>query len=103
MLHQADAPYLTGRSDVLLKLKQLLDTEAIVVDHLPGKGKHAGKLGALSVQTRTGIGFKLGTGFSDTVRASPPAIGMQVTCTYRDVTAAGKPRFAGFLRVRDDP
>ena len=102
MLHLANAPYVTGRSDVLLKLKPLLDTEAIVVAHLPGKGKHEGKMGALMVQTQTGIRFKLGTGFSDALRANPPAIGTQVTYTYRDVTPAGKPRFASFLRVRDD-
>lgn len=103
MLHLADAPYVTGRSDVLLKLKPLLDTEAVVVAHLPGKGKHTGKMGALLVQTQAGIRFKLGTGFSDAVRASPPAIGTQVTYTYRDITLAGKPRFASFLRVREDP
>ena len=103
MLHLANAPYVTGRSDLLLKLKPLLDTEAIVVAHLPGKGKHEGKMGALMIQTQTGIRFKLGTGFSDALRANPPAIGTQVTYTYRDVTPAGKPRFASFLRVRDDP
>lgn len=103
MLHLADAPYVTGRSDVLLKLKPLLDTEAIVVAHLPGKGKHEGKMGALWVQTQSGIRFKLGTGFSDSVRANPPAIGTQVTYTFRDTTPAGKPRFASFMRVRDDP
>jgi DNA ligase OB-like domain len=26
-----------------------------------------------------------------------------VTYVYRDVTPSGKPRFASFLRVRDDP
>ena len=103
MLHLADAPYVTGRSDVLLKLKPLLDTEATVVRHLPGKGKHVGRLGALEVKTKGGIVFRLGTGFSDAVRNNPPPIGSLVTYTYRDVTPAGKPRFASFLRVRDDP
>jgi DNA ligase 1 len=103
MLHLADATYVTGRSDVLLKLKPLLDTEAIVVAHVPGKGKYAGKMGALLVETRNGIRFKLGTGFSDAVRGNPPPIGSQVTYTHRDVTPTGKPRFASFLRVRDDP
>jgi DNA ligase 1 len=102
MLHLADAPYVTGRSDVLLKLKPLLDTEAKVIEHLPGKGKHAGKMGALVVETKEGIRFKLGTGFSDAVRANPPPIGSLVTYTYRDVTKKGKPRFAAFLRVREE-
>ena len=103
MLHLADAPYVTGRSDVLLKLKPLLDTEAVVIGHLPGKGKYVGKLGALELKTKDGIVFRLGTGFSDAVRGNPPPVGSLVTYTYREVTPAGKPRFASFLRVRDDP
>ncbi len=103
MLHLADAPYVTGRSDVLLKLKPLLDTEARVAAHIPGKGKHSGKMGALLVETPAGLRFKLGNGFSDLIRANPPPVGAMVTYTYRDVTPSGKPRFASFLRVRDDP
>ena len=103
MLHLADAPYVTGRSDVLLKLKPLLDTEAVVVAHVPGKGKHSGKMGVLWVETPTGVRFKLGPGFSEAGRANPPRIGTHVTYTYRDLTPNGKPRFASFLRVRDDP
>lgn len=103
MLHLADAPYVTGRSEVLLKLKPMLDTEATVIKHVAGKGRHAGKMGALWVETNAGVRFKLGTGFSDSVRANPPPVGAQVTYAYRDVTPSGKPRFASFLRVRDDP
>lgn len=100
MLHRADAPYLTGRSHVLLKLKPQLDAEAKVIAHVPGKGKYQGKMGALLVETPAGIQFKLGTGFSDAERAHPPPIGCQVTYTYRDVTKTGKPKFASFLRIR---
>ncbi|MFT3736784.1 MAG: DNA ligase [Rhodocyclaceae bacterium] len=101
MLHRADAPYVTGRSDVLLKLKPMLDTEAIVVGHLPGKGRFAGKLGALLVETPEGRRFRLGTGFSDAQRDSPPPLGSTVTYRYRDLTASGLPRFASFLRMRE--
>jgi len=103
MLHRADAPYATGRSDVLLKLKPFLDTEATVVGHRPGKGKYAGQLGALQVQMPDGRRFLLGSGFSDAQRASPPAVGSVVTYRYRDLTSTGLPRFASFLRVRDEP
>ena len=102
MLHRADAAYVTGRSDVLLKLKPLYDAEAKVIAHIAGKGKYKGKLGALLVETPEGIRFKLGTGFSDTQRANPPKIGEVVTYTYRDVTKKGKPKFASFLRERHD-
>ncbi|TAG82369.1 MAG: DNA ligase [Burkholderiales bacterium] len=103
MLHRADARYVTGRSDVLLKLKPLLDTEARVIGHVPGKGKHAGKMGALLLETKEGVRFKLGTGFSDAQRANPPAIGSLVTYTYRELTKSGRPRFASFVRERVDP
>jgi DNA ligase 1 len=103
MLHRADAPYVTGRSDALLKLKPLLDTEATVIRVVAGKGKHTGKMGALEVKTKGGVVFRLGTGFSDAQRSNPPALGSLVTYTYREITPNGKPRFASFLRVRDDP
>lgn len=101
MLHRADALYETGRSDVLLKLKPLDDTEAVVVAHLPGKGKHAGRLGALRVRSSEGLEFEIGTGFSDAVRANPPPVGTTVTYTHRGLTRKGVPRFASFLRVRE--
>jgi DNA ligase 1 len=103
MLHLADATYVTGRSDVLLKLKPALDTEAIVIAHIAGKGKYAGMMGALEVKTPEGIVFRIGTGFSDAERKNPPPVGTRITYTYRDVTKNGVPRFASFLRVREDP
>lgn len=102
MLHLANADYFTGRSEVLLKLKLLLDAEAKVLAHIAGKGKFKGKMGALLLETPTGIRFKLGTGFSDAERENPPKIGSLVTYTYRDMTKTGKPKFARFLRMRDE-
>lgn len=102
MLHRADALYVSGRSNVLLKLKPILDAEATVIAHTAGRGKYQGKLGALVVQTAEGVQFKLGTGFTDAQRENPPKIGSLVTYTYRDVTKTGKPKFASFLRVRDE-
>jgi DNA ligase 1 len=102
MLHLADAPYETGRSDVLLKLKPWQDAEAIVMGFQAGKGKHVGAMGALRLQTPDGRQFFLGTGFSDFQRRNPPAIGATVTYRYRDLTNSGLPRFASFLRVREE-
>lgn len=103
MLHLADAPYTTGRSDVLLKVKAWHDAEAVVVAHQPGRGKYAGQLGALRVRLPDGREFELGTGFSDAQRRDPPPVGATVTYRYRELTASGLPRFASFLRVRVDP
>lgn len=101
MLHRADAPYVTGRNDALLKLKPLEDAEATVTGYVPGKGKHKGRMGALRVETADGKRFQIGTGFTDGVRANPPAIGAVITFTYRGVTKNGLPRFASYLRIRE--
>lgn len=102
MLHRADAPVASGRSDLLLKLKPQDDAEAVVVGHEPGKGRFAGQLGALELRTPEGVRFKLGTGFSEAERRDPPPIGSVVTYRYRGLTPAGKPRFASFLRVAEE-
>lgn len=102
MLHRADAIYETGRSDTLLKLKPWLDADAEVVGHRAGKGRHVGSLGALLVRTPEGKTFLLGTGFSDELRRNPPPIGAWVSYRYRELTNTGLPRFASFLRARED-
>ena len=101
MLHRADAPYLSGRSDALLKLKPWQDAEATVVAQWPGQGRFAGMLGALEVEMADGRRFRIGTGFSDAQRRMPPPVGAQITFRYRGLTATGLPRFASFWRVRE--
>lgn len=103
MLHRADAPYVTGRQDVLLKLKLQHDAEAVVVGHRPGTGKLQGLMGALEVETRDGRRFLLGTGFNDELRRQPPPVGSVVTYRYLDLTPQGLPRFASFLRMSHEP
>jgi DNA ligase 1 len=102
MLHRADALYITGRNDALLKLKPLDDAEATVIGYVSGKGKYEGKMGALKVEMADGKRFHIGTGFTDAVRANPPMIGAQVSYTHRGLTKNGLPRFASFLRVREN-
>ena len=99
VLHLASAGYRPGRSDVTMKLKPELDTEAVVVAHHPGQGRYTGQLGALEVRAPDGRQFVIGSGFSDAQRRDPPAVGSVVTYRYRDLTSTGLPRFASFLRV----
>ncbi len=101
MLHYADALYATGRSENLLKLKKYYDAEAVVMAHLPGKGKHLGRLGALLVEMPSGKQFKLGGGFTDAQRENPPRIGGLVTYKYYGLSQRGIPKFASFMRVRE--
>ncbi len=106
MLHRGDSLYQARRSDDLLKFKPFDDAEARVVGHVAGKGKYAGKLGALLVELPAADGqparrFKLGSGLSDAERSNPPAVGATVTYRYRGLTDAGLPRFATFMRVSE--
>jgi DNA ligase 1 len=102
MLHVADAPYLPGRSEALLKLKPHLDAEAVVVGHRAGTGKYRGLVGALRVESAQGRRFFIGSGLGDAMRREPPPIGTVVTYRYRELTSSGLPRFATYLRPHDD-
>ncbi len=102
MLRDGRSLHRPGRSDDLLKLKTHQDAEAIVVAHLPGKGKYQGMMGSLLVEMPEGQRFKLGTGFTDAERRNPPPIGATVTYKHFGTTANGVPRFASFMRVRSD-
>ncbi len=99
MLHRAEAPYTTGRTTALLKLKPLQDAEAVVIAATAGRGKHAGRIGALRLRTAQGVVFDLGTGLSDAQRQQPPVTGTVVTFSHHGFTPSGVPRFASFLRV----
>jgi len=100
MLHHNQSLYLSGRNKDVIKLKPLYDAEARVVGHQEGQGKFNGMLGALVVETPSGIRFKLGTGFTVSERRHPPEVGSMVTYQYSGLTQKGTPRFASFLRVR---
>ena len=101
MLHRGASLYKGERGNDLLKVKPYEDAEARVIEHLPGKGRHSTRLGALVVETPEGKRFKLGTGLTDAERENPPAIGTWVTYRYNGLTAKGLPRFARFMRVRE--
>jgi len=101
MLHRGASLYKGERGNDLLKVKPYEDAEARVIEHLPGKGRHSTRLGALVVETPEGKRFRLGTGLTDAERENPPAIGTWVTYRYNGLTAKGLPRFARFMRVRE--
>jgi DNA ligase-1 len=103
MLHRGSSLYRAERNDDLLKIKPYEDAEARVVGYLPGKGKFVGMLGALRVETPERLRFNLGAGLSDAERRNPPPVGSWVTYRYNGVNArTGIPRFARFLRVREE-
>lgn len=102
MLHKADSLYKAERSDDIIKLKAYEDAEAKIIAIVPGKGKYQGKMGAVLVTNEQGINFKIGGGFSDEQRQNPPKIGTIITYKFFGKTKDGKPRFASFMRIRED-
>ena len=102
MLHRGASMYRAGRSDDLIKVKTHEDAEAKVVAHLPGQGRHAGRLGALVVEMPSGQRFRLGAGLTDAERDHPPPVGSWVTYRFRGTHDSGVPRVASCVRVRDD-
>lgn len=102
MLHRKNSFYQAVRNDDILKLKSFEDAEAVVIGYVEGKGKFAGKTGALWVENDEKIRFKIGGGLSDELRQNPPKIGTKITYKFYGKTKNNKPRFPSFLRVRLD-
>jgi DNA ligase-1 len=102
IIKNPDMPYHTGRSPHILKVKNFQDMEGVVVNINKGKGKYRDVMGSMTVKLENDITFNLGTGFSDKIRHSPPQPGSTVTFKYYGLTKNGIPKFASFLRVRQD-
>jgi DNA ligase-1 len=100
MLHHGAALYVNGRSSQLLKLKTFNDAEAVVIAYKAGKGKYSGFVGSLKLRRDDGREFYVGSGLSDKLRASPPAIGSLITYRYQGFTDSGLPRFPVYIRQR---
>src|SRR5690606_11246503 len=102
MLRHQQAPYRGGRSSDLIKLKAFDDAEATVLAHLPGKGKFKGMLGSVLVRLDNGRELRIGSGFTDAERLTPPPVGSRITFQYQGYTSTGLPRFARYWRPRTD-
>ena len=97
MLRSPGSYYEGKRSNTLLKVKSVVEDEAVVVGHQAGKGKNSGRLGALIVRNKQRIQFKIGSGFTDLERDDPPEVGSTVKYCYQELTEAGKPRFPTYV------
>lgn len=127
-----EAPYKHGRSTLreqgMVKIKRFMDAEATVVgaEELMHNDNEAmtnelgytersahqenqvpmGMLGALIVETPEGVRFKIGTGFTATLRSElwhrkDSLVGQLVKYKYFDVGVKDKPRHPVFLGFRD--
>jgi DNA polymerase/3'-5' exonuclease PolX len=116
MLKDPDSFYENKRSNYLLKYKPSFDEEAIIVDYKLGKGKYTGILGGfickplLNMDTYHLIDkdeqheFSI-SGMDDEVRneyKETHPIGTIISYEHSGKTDSGKPRFARYMRKRDD-
>jgi DNA ligase-1 len=103
VLHRGGSLYRGERNHDLLKVKPYDDAEARVVGHVTGKGRNSRAARApWSSRRPRASAFKLGSGLTDAERENPPAIGAWVTYRFNGTNASGLPRFARFMRVRED-
>jgi DNA ligase-1 len=102
IVRKPDALYAAGRNPEILKVKNYQDAEATVVAHLPGKGRNKGRLGSLLVELEDGTQFRIGSGFSDAERESPPPVGAVVTFKFYGKYQSGIPKFPSYMRIRRD-
>ena len=108
--------YEDKRSDYMLKYKPCFDAEAVIVDYKDGNGKYSNMLGAFICKPLINYGnysvidenedheFCV-SGMDDEVRGNyleTHSEGTVITYEYSGMTDTGKPRFARYLRVRDD-
>jgi len=90
-----------GRVQHLLKMKGVNDAEGVVVGYTEGKGRHAGRLGALTLRFNGHL-FDL-SGFTDDERDNARELfplGSVVTFTYRELSDQGVPKEARYFRRR---
>jgi len=97
MLREPGSSYVGARSNTLLKVKTFHDAEARVVGYTKGKGKYAGKIGALLCEMASGKKFSVGSGLSDKQRAKPPSIGSIIVYRFQELTRDEVPRFPTFV------
>lgn len=102
MLRKIKSHYQGGRTDDLLKLKSFQDDEATVIGYKPGKGKNLNMTGSLYVEWKDGKRFYIGSGLTNELRNTPPALGEKVTFRFNGYTRSGLPRFARFIHVRSE-
>lgn len=100
MLHYGNAIYTEGKTHNIMKLKPYQQGYAVVLEHIEGNRKYKTMLGSIKVRTSEGIDFKIGTGFSDAERKSPPPLGSTIVFKHIGKTQKGVPKFASFLRVK---
>lgn len=92
------------RSQHWIKMKANAGTiDVFVLDYIEGAGKYRDKVGALLCETKDGIKFKVGSGFTDEDRITfMEKLPEVIEVTYQTLTKDNVPLMPTFIRVRDD-
>ena len=116
MLKNPKSNYEGNRSMNLLKLKPTFDEEAIIIGYNPGTGKYLNKLGSFKCKRLINMNtyhkinnnkdqiFSV-SGMDDIIRENykeTHPINTIITYKFSGETNNGKPRFASYIRKRDD-
>jgi DNA ligase 1 len=106
MLRKPNSKYEHKRSRTLLKMKPVHDAEAVIIGYKLGAGKYKGMLGSFQchLQKNPKIKFYI-SGMDDAIRKSYKTthpIGTVITFQYNETTSKGVPRFARYIRIRND-
>ena len=116
MIKHPESVYEDKRSNYLLKYKPNFDAEAIIMDYSKGKGKYSGMLGGFvckplinhdtfhSIDNNEQHEFTI-SGMDDEIRENykiSHPIGTIISYEHSGLTDSGKPRFARYIRKRDD-
>lgn len=92
--------YVSGRTPTILKVKKAQDMEGRVIT-INTQGNTT-VMKSLTLELSNGIRFDLGNGFTDNQRLNPPKAGDLVTFKYFGFTKYGRPKFASFMRIRNE-
>ena len=116
MIKDPLSSYEDKRSNYLLKVKPNFDAEAIIMDYSPGKKKYEGMLGGFvckplinhdsfhSIDNDEKHEFTI-SGMDDEIRQNykdTHPIGTIISYEHSGLTDSGKPRFARYIRKRED-
>ena len=102
-----DGEYENKRSKNLVKVKDIQDSEGVIIDVIEGKGKLTGMVGKFVMQFPNGKTFGApmsGTKFADRKIAwenRESFIGKEATIEYFEITKNGVPRFPVFKALRN--
>lgn len=116
MIKDPKSAYEDKRSNFLLKYKPNFDAEAIIIDYSPGKKKYEGMLGGFvckplinhdsfhSIDNNENHEFTI-SGMDDEIRSNyklTHPVGTIISYEHSGLTNSGKPRFARYVRIRED-